>query len=291
LDNTLVVVTSDNGMAFPRAKANCYEYGIHMPLAVAWPAGAKAGRVVDDPVNLIDVTATIYDVSGTQPPSEHKIAGRSIRNILASAEQGTVDESREAVFCGRERHSSSRFNSLRYPQRCIRSRNFLYIRNFRSERWPAGPPQKYDKAKYDSDGNIVISTLGPMHGGYHDIDACPSLSFLIGNRDDAKIGHFLNLSVDHRPAEELFDIHEDPACLNNLATDPAFAKVRADLSKRLIGYLKETNDARVTSPNGGDIWETYPRYSGIRWFPTPDWAKQNHDRVPTQEWIEKKRPR
>jgi N-sulfoglucosamine sulfohydrolase len=291
LDNTLVVVTSDNGMAFPRAKANCYEYGIHMPLAVAWPAGAKAGRVVDDPVNLIDVTATIYDVSGTQPPSEHKIAGRSIRNILASAEQGTVDESREAVFCGRERHSSSRFNSLSYPQRCIRSRNFLYIRNFRSERWPAGPPQKYDKAKYDSDGNIVTSTLGPMHGGYHDIDACPSLSFLIGNRDDAKIGHFLNLSVDHRPAEELFDIHEDPACLNNLATDPAFAKVRADLSKRLIGYLKETNDARVTSPNGGDIWETYPRYSGIRWFPTPDWAKQNHDRVPTQEWIEKKRPR
>lgn len=291
LDNTLVVVTSDNGMAFPRAKANCYEYGIHMPLAVAWPAAAKADRVVDDPVNLIDVTATIYDAAGVGPPSEHPIAGRSIRNILESVEQGTVDEARDAVFCGRERHSSSRFNSLSYPQRCIRTQDHLYIRNFRHERWPAGPAQKFDKVKYGSDGNIVSSQLGSMHGGYHDIDACPSLTFLIANRDDDKIGHFLGLSVDHRPAEELFDIRKDPACLRNLATDPAFAKVRSDLNARLFDYLKETNDARVTSPDGGDIWETYPRYSGLRWFPTPDWAKQTADRVPTQEWLEKKRPR
>jgi N-sulfoglucosamine sulfohydrolase len=291
LDNTLVVVTSDNGMAFPRAKANCYEYGIHMPLAVAWPAAAKAKRVVDDPVNLIDLTATIYDAAGVDPPTETPIAGRSIRNILESTEQGIVDEARDAVFCGRERHSSSRFNSLSYPQRCIRTRDYLYIRNFRHERWPAGPAQKFDKVKYGSDGSIVSSTLGPMHSGYHDIDACPSLTFLIENRDDANIGHFLGLSVDLRPAEELFDIRKDPACLHNLAADPAFAKVRSNLNARLFDYLKETNDARVTSPDGGDIWETYPRYSSLRWFPTPDWAKENPDRVPDQEWLDKKRPR
>lgn len=291
LENTLVVVTSDNGMAFPRAKANCYEYGIHMPLAVAWPAGAKANRVVGDPVNLIDVTATIYDAAGVDPPTEHPIAGRSIRNILESSEQGTIDKSRDAVFAGRERHSSSRFNSLSYPQRCIRTRDYLYIRNFRSERWPAGPAQKFDKVKYGTDGSIVSSSLGPLHGGYHDIDACPSLSFLIANRDDEKIGHFLGLSVDLRPAEELFDIRKDPACLHNLAADPKFAKVRLDLNARLFDYLKETNDSRVTSPDGGDIWESYPRYSGLRWFPTPDWAEKNSDRVPTQDWLEKKRPR
>jgi N-sulfoglucosamine sulfohydrolase len=291
LDNTLVIVTSDNGMAFPRAKANCYEYGVHMPLAVCGPATAKANRVVDDPVNLIDLTATIYDAAGVKPPTETPIAGRSIRNILESTEQGIVDKDRDAVFCGRERHSSSRFNSLSYPQRCVRTRDYLYIRNFRPERWPAGPAQKFDKVKYGTDGSIVSSTLGPMHGGYHDIDACPSLSFLIANRDDENIGHFLGLSVDRRPAEELFDIRKDPACLHNLADDPAFAKVRSDLNARLFDYLKETNDARVTSPDGGDIWETYPRYSSLRWFPTPDWAKENPDRVPTQEWLEKKRPR
>jgi uncharacterized sulfatase len=291
LDNTLVVVTSDNGMAFPRAKANCYEYGIHMPLAVSWPAAAKANRVVDDPVNLIDLTATIYDVSGTEPPTEHPIAGRSIRNILESAEQGVVDKSRDAIFAGRERHSSSRFNSLSYPQRCIRTRDYLYIRNFRSERWPAGTPQKFGSVNYAKKNDVIKKVLGPMHGGYHDIDACPSLTFLIQNRENPLIGPFFHLSVDLRPAEELFDIRKDAACVNNLAADPSFAKVRTELGDRLTAYLNETDDARVVSPDGGDVWETYPRYSGLRWFPTPDWAKQNPDRVPFQEWLEKKRPR
>lgn len=291
LDNTLVVVTSDNGMAFPRAKANCYEYGIHMPLAVAWPASAKGDRVVDDPVNLIDITATIYDVSGTEPPAEHPIAGRSIRNILISAKQGTIDQSRNAVFSGRERHSSSRFNSLSYPQRCIRTRDYLFIHNYRAERWPAGAPQKYGKGGYAKKDEVVNRVLGPMHGGYHDIDACPSLSFLIDNRDDPKIGPFFHLAVDRRPAEELFDIRKDPSCLNNLAADPAYKKIRSDLNERLIKYLTQTGDARILSPTGGDIWETYPRYSGLRWFPTPGWAKDNPDRVPEQDWLEQKRPR
>jgi uncharacterized sulfatase len=122
LDNTLVIVTSDNGMAFPRAKANCYEYGIHMPLAVAWPATAKGGRTVDDLVNLIDLTATIYDVSEVEPPSQHPIAGRSILNVLTSSDEGLVDKTRDHIHSGRERHSSSRFNSLSYPQRCILDR-------------------------------------------------------------------------------------------------------------------------------------------------------------------------
>ena len=219
------------------------------------------------------------------------MAGRSLRNILESAEQGIVDETRDAVFSGRERHSSSRFNSLSYPQRCIRTRDYLYISNFRSERWPAGTPQKLDKVKYGSDGSIVSETPGPMHGGYHDIDACPTLTFLIENRDDPKISPFLHLAVDRRPAEELFDIRKDPSCLKNLATDPAFAEIRSELNSRLVKYLSQTGDVRILSPTGGDIWETYPRYSSLRWFPVPDWAKQNPDRIPQQDWLEKKRPR
>lgn len=291
LENTLVIVTSDNGMAFPRAKANCYEYGIHMPLAVSWPAGATSNRVVDDPVNLIDLTATIYDVSETEPPARHPIAGRSIRNILESSAQGLVDETRDAVFSGRERHSSSRFNSLSYPQRCIRTRDFLYIHNFRANRWPAGTPQKFASVKYGNDGSILTSTLGPPHGGYHDIDACPTLTFLIEHRDDPKIGPFFHLAVDRRPAAELFDIRSDPACLKNLADDPSFAEVRSELHSHLMKYLTETGDARVESPAGGDIWETYPRYSRLRWFPIPDWAAGNPDQVPEQKWLESKRPR
>ena len=71
-----------------------------------------------------------------------------------------------------------------------------------------------------------------------------------------------------RPAEELFDIVKDPGCLNNLATDPAFAKVKEMLSRQLMDYLRRTGDPRVVG--NGDIWETYPRYSHIRKFPPPD---------------------
>ena len=289
LDNTLVIVTSDNGMAFPRAKANCYEYGIHMPLAVAWPKHAPGGRTSDDLVNLIDLTATIYDVAGVEPPSTTPVAGRSIRNVLASEKSGIVDPAREAVFSGRERHSSSRFNSLSYPQRCIRTQQYLYIRNFKPERWPAGTPQKLGPPYRLEDG-VFTGKLGPMHGGYHDIDACPSLSFLIDKADDPAFGPFLHLAVDKRPAEELFDIRNDPGCLKNLAGDAQFVDVRKQLGDRLLSYLKATDDARVTAPDGGDVWETYPRYSSLRWFPTPDWATQSPASIPRQDWIEAKRP-
>jgi len=209
---------------------------------------------------------------------------------LESDKRGTVDPTRDAIFAGRERHSSSRFHSLGYPQRCIRTPEFLYIRNFRPERWPAGAPRKFGNGSYAKAADVIAGKLGPPHGGYHDIDACPTLSFLIEHRDDAEISQFFHWSVDKRPAEELFDIRTDPGCLKNLADDPDHKAVKHKLAARLTNYLEQTHDARL-DPNGGDIWETYPRYSGLRWFPTPEWAKQHPERVPKQEWLEKRRPR
>lgn len=291
LENTLVIVTSDNGMAFPRAKANVYEYGIHMPLAISWPAQVPAGRTVDDLVNLIDVTATMYEATGVAPPDEYPIAGRSMLNILKSDGEGIVEVSRDAVYSARERHSSSRFNSLGYPQRCIRTHEFLYIYNFHPERWPAGAPQKFDRVTYDAAGNVAQSKLGPEHGGYHDIDACPTLSFLIENRDDAEIARYLELAVAMRPTEELYDIRRDPGCLRNLAEDREYAETRTRLASRLMEYLRNTGDPRVVAEDGGDVWETYPRYSALRWFPAPDWVSQSPDRVPAQPWLDELRPR
>jgi uncharacterized sulfatase len=290
LKNTLVIVTSDNGMAFPRAKANVYEYGIHMPLAVCWPAKVPGGRTVDDLVNLIDLTATIYEATGVAPPSEYPLAGRSLVQLLTSDKEGAGDAARDAVFAGRERHSSARFNSLGYPQRCIRTYDYLYIRNFRPERWPSGAPRKYGNGGYATDEDVIAGHLGPLHGGYHDIDACPTLTFLIENRENPEIGKYLHLAVDRRPREELFDIRNDPGCRHNLADDPSHQAAKDILAARLLDYLKETGDARVTASDRGDIWETYPRYSRLRWFPEPDWAKESPDLVPHQDWLEKRRP-
>jgi uncharacterized sulfatase len=290
LDNTLVIVTSDNGMAFPRAKANIYEYGVHMPLAIMWPARVPGGRVVDDLIGFVDITATILDVAGVEHPSkEYPLAGRSFKDILLSEKHGLVDASRDAVYVARERHSSARFNSLSYPQRGLRTHRYLYIRNLEPERWPAGAPQKYGTGSYADEADVVAQRLGPMHSGYHDIDACPTLDYLIAHRDDPAVARFLHLAVDKRPAEELYDIRADPGCLDNLAAHPAHAAVLAGLRERLMDYLAQTGDPRVTGR--GDVWETYPRYSPLRWFPTPPWAAEDPERVPEQAWLEERRPR
>lgn len=259
LDNTIVIVTADNGMAFPRAKANVYDAGIHVPLAVRWGARVPGGRVIEDPVALIDLTPTILEAAGVRHTGAYPMSGRSVMSLITSNRQGHVEASRQAIFSGRERHSSSRPDNLGYPQRAIRTHRYLYIRNLAPDRWPAGDPQTMSES----------GTLNPMHGAYHDIDASPSLSALVRyyqERTRPELARFLSISVDKRPAEELYDVAADPACLRNLADNPAFARTRAELSARLDEYRRETSDPRLT-PDGERIFESYPRYSPIRTFP------------------------
>ncbi|GHB65689.1 sulfatase family protein [Persicitalea jodogahamensis] len=257
LENTLVVVTSDNGMPFPRAKANCYEYGIHMPLAIMWGNKIKGGRTVDDLVSLIDMAPTFLQAAGVDAPETIGMAGKNLMTILTSDKSGLIDKSRQAVFSSRERHSSSRWNNLGYPQRAMRTADYLYIWNVQPERWPAGDPQKFE-----DDGK-----LGPMHGGYHDIDDFDE-SVLNTRRDDPAISRYFHLAVDKRPEVELYDIKKDPYCLNNLAGESAYRATREKLGNQLMAYLKKTNDPRM-SPEGEKTYESYIRYSPIRTFPEP----------------------
>lgn len=258
LDNTIIVVTSDNGMPFPRAKANMYEYGFHMPLAVRWGNKINGGRVVDDLVSLTDLAPTFLEIADVKHPSEstgaYPMIGNSIVNILKSPKSGIVDPSRKAIFGGRERHSSSRWNNLAYPQRAVRTHDFLYIKNFKPERWPAGDPLRYDEQ-----GNLVP--------GYHDIDDFME-SYVYINREDAESKKYFELAVAKRPMEELFDIKSDPGCLNNLVFDPEYEEILANHRAMLQERLEQTGDPRVMG--NGDIWEEYIRYSPIRNFPEPD---------------------
>ncbi|MDQ8181434.1 sulfatase [Pelagicoccus sp. SDUM812005] len=255
LENTIVIVTSDNGMAFPRAKANVYEYGVHVPLAIMWNAQIPPNRIVKDVVGFVDLTATIFDLSGTAPPQgELALSGASLRELLLSDRQGLTRPDSFA-YAARERHSSSRYNNLSYPQRALRTSRFLYIKNFAPERWPAGDP-----VQLDDEGK----PLGP-HSGYTDIDRCPSQDLLLAGHDTPGLSKYFHLAVDKRPAEELYDILNDPGCLHNLADKETYAATRRELRAQLEGYLLETGDPRQV--DGGDIWETYPRYSPMRTFP------------------------
>ena len=141
LDNTLIVITSDNGMPFPRTKATLYEDGTRMPFAVQWPARIRGGRVIDNLVSFIDVAPTFLDAAGLDVPAS--MTGRSLLPTLLSAESGTIEPARQYVLMGKERHNHARAENVGYPIRAIRTNRFLYLRNLKPERWPMGDPPGY----------------------------------------------------------------------------------------------------------------------------------------------------
>lgn len=231
LDNTIVVVTGDNGMPFPCAKANLYEFGTHVPLAMRWPENIDAGRTEDALVSFIDFAPTFLAVAGIVIPETH--TGRSLLPLL----MGEAKEPNSFVLTGRERHTHARYDNLGYPGRAIRTQDLLYIHNMKPERWPAGDPPEY-----------------------HDIDSCPAKTFLLENREEHP--EFFDAAVGKRPEEELFEIKQDPACMHNLAADPVYAEKLAELRAQLHAALKAQGDPRMHGR--GDLFESYPRVSGMR---------------------------
>lgn len=245
LDNTIIVVTADNGMAFPRAKANCYDYGVHVPLAICWGKNIKKGEVVNELTSMINIAPTILDAAGVKINSEFPITGKSILPQL----KGDAKFENEAVFFGRERHSSSRRDNLGYPIRAVREKDYLLVRNFRPERNPAGDPQEIK-----ADG-----TIGKPFAAYYDIDNSPSLRYLTNNRLDDKVSKYFHLSVDKRPEYELFNVVHDPACINDISTlEP---DVMENLKLILNNKLLETADPRIGE--NPEVWESYPRLRGV----------------------------
>ena len=194
IDNTIVIVTADNGMPFPRAKANCYEYGIHVPFAVSYPKAFPGGRVVDDVVSFFRFSS---DYSGN---NRYKCRGNAAcfrkeyfthSEIKGTGCGGSFEKS--MFFSGRERHSSSRYLNWGYPQRAIRSQDYLLVWNIKPERWPAGAPQRI---KPESGGELFpmygIDENGVHHSewAFTDIDAAPAKSFIIENWENEDIRPF-----------------------------------------------------------------------------------------------------
>ena len=274
LENTIVIVTADNGMPFPRAKANSFEYGVHVPFAVRYPAAFPGKRIVEDLIGFADIAPTILEMTNTSPEGMMPITGKSFLNLLKSSKQGKIDKNRDFVLAGRERHSSSRYENWGYPQRMIRSNDYIYIWNMESRRWPAGAPQRSDQREdgsywplygLDEKGNYIPDAA------FTDIDDCPSKTFLIENYKDPEIAKYFELSCGKRPEFELYNIVKDPNCLNNLHGKEDIRAIETKLKTTLISELKRSNDPRVTGPDPG-VFDSYLRYSPIRIFPKPEWA-------------------
>ena len=235
LENTVVVFTSDNGMPFPRAKANLYDGGAHVPLAIRFPPRVKAPVTIDDFVVLTDLAPTLLDAAGVKPQPE--MTGRSLFPIATGGKQA----GRDRVFLERERHAHVRKDNLSYPARAVRTKDFLYIRNLRPDRWPAGDPE------------MVFAV-----GEFGDIDGGPSKETLLAGQSDPAIARYYHLATDKRPPEELYDLRKDPSQLDNVAARPEYARQKRELRASLDRWMRDTGDPRVASDD--DRWDKYPYF-------------------------------
>ncbi len=227
-ENTLIVITSDNGCPFPRVKGQMYEEDIRLPLIMTYKNGIQGGRTVDDLVSFIDFAPTFCDFA----KAANTFEGESLCDILLSDKEGVVNPKRDRAFMGRERHDMGRVNDIGYPVRCIRTPQYLYVRNYRPDLCPAGNPDT----------------------GYPNCDASPTKrEILLRHAEGDDI--YYNLSFGLRPLEELFDIKKDPECLVNLAKNAAFDDIKLLLWQELQTKLLETMDPRAYG--NGDIFDTY----------------------------------
>ena len=242
LGNTLVIVTSDNGMPFPRAKAQEYELSNHLPLATMWLDGIPhPGRSVTDFVSFVDLAPTVLDVAGVDwsKAGMQPTAGRSLVEQLMSPKSGTVDPKRDHVLVGKERHDIGRPGDAGYPIRGIVKGNLLYLRNFETDRWPAGNPET----------------------GYMAVDASPTKSEILDLRRSGADDSFWRLAFGRRGAEELYNLDEDPACVRNLVSDLEYAPAREALAAQLADALKAQEDPRMFGQ--GSIFDEFP--NATRW--------------------------
>ena len=234
LENTIVVMTGDNGMPFPRCKGNLYDWGSRAPLAIRWGAGVKGvGRQVAEFVSLTDLAPTFLAAAGVDAPSV--MTGRSLLPFLQGEEPARKEaaaESRTFVVTGRERHAAAQeMPSLAgYPSRAIRTSRYLYVLNLEPGRWPAGVPE---------------NATHPI-GRHADCDDGPTKALILERRDDPQYRRFYDLCFAPRPAAELYDVAADPHQVRNLAADPAHADAVRQLHEQLTAYLRETGDPRFT---------------------------------------------
>ena len=245
LDSTLIIVTADHGMPFPRCKGYAYEASNHVPLAVRYPAGMRhPGRVVEDFVSFIDIAPTILDYAGVaaKDGGMMPVTGASWRPILESDKAGRVVAERNHALVGKERTDVGRPHDQGYPIRGIITAEHLLLKNYEPSRWPAGNPET----------------------GYLDTDGGPTKSLILemGRKDRAD--RFWRLNFGMRPAEEFYDLSVDEDCVHNLAGESVHKETLQKLRERMESELRAQGDPRMAG--NGRVFDEYPATNGAGFY-------------------------
>jgi arylsulfatase A-like enzyme len=235
-EETILIITSDHGMPWPRGKGSLYDMGTRVPLIVRWPKRIKAGRVVDDFVNFIDLAPTIVELAGL--PASERMTGKSLTKILQSDQSGTIEAGRDRTHLALEaHHTDGPYQAwLGYMScRAIRTHEYLYIRNYPRQGHPGWKPVQGGPAV-----GIMQEEMAANETVRRNFELCFGL----------------------RPDEELYDVKTDPYQIKNLAADVRFAEVKATLKKGLTDYMRTTDDPRATGQ--GEVFARYPIWAGGR---------------------------
>ncbi len=258
MDNTLVFISGDHGIGgMPHGKANLYDFGTGVALVAAGPGIVEnrplplvgkvaigtwvaSARVVEDFVWMPDLSATFLESGGVAKPEG--MAARSLWPTLRSDKTELVDKSRTWVVTGRERHFIlAREGNLPYPQRALRTKDFLFIKNFVPERWPMGAPNKVTETTEPTAQELEQQT----NVAFADMDSSPTKAFYVAHRHEAEMKRFYEMAFDFRPGDELYDLKNDPDQTKNVATDPAYAEAKRKMETQLMKVLTEQKDPRV----------------------------------------------
>ncbi|MCU0363269.1 MAG: sulfatase [Bacteroidales bacterium] len=204
LENTIIFFWGDHGDGLPRSKRWLYDSGLNIPLIIKWPGKIKGGSVDDRLISSIDFGPTVLSMAGITVPAH--MQGKPFLG-----EQGE-NFSREAVFAARDRVDES-YDMIR----SVRTRNFLYIRNYYpNEPFPIWVP--------------YLSNM-PIYREMLRLDAENRLS-----------GPQKAWMAYSRPPEELYDVIKDPYQLVNIASDRAMATVLSEMRKLHEKWTLETGD-------------------------------------------------
>ena len=230
-ENTLVIVTSDHGMPFPRVKGHTYDMAHRVPLVASWPAGiVHPGRRAEQLVSLIDLAPTFLELFGVdgEKAGMATITGTSVADLLRDSPK----RERPFVIVGRERNDvrcrPGTESGLGYPARAIRQDTLFYVHNFAPDRWPCGNVELGLLDTDDGPTKSIIEAAGP-----HD--------------------RHWQLCFGKRPADELYDLATDPDCVQNLA-EKMPEKIAA-LRGTLFAELRRQADPRILGQ--GDVFDAY----------------------------------
>jgi arylsulfatase A-like enzyme len=219
-DNTVVIYMSDNGRPFPRCKTRLYDSGIKTPFIVRWPKVIEAGKLSHSLISSIDLAPTILDLAGANIPEQ--MQGTSFSKILYEP----IEQVRDAIYAEHNWHD------YQAHERAVRTEDYLYIRNAFPE-LNANPPA--------------------------DAVRSPTYQKMIEMYENGELEKDqMDCFISPRPAEELFDVVNDPFQLTNLADNPAYAEALDSMRYKLDAWIEKTNDTIPSNP----IPDKFDRWTG-----------------------------